>query len=101
MTGVQTCALPIYDHFIIITNEDCASLVNEQLVARFSEEILTHYNYLDRQKGYVQYSGDGGKPEQSPIISIVIGIVTPSEHEFTDIREITELAADTRRRETA
>lgn len=89
------------DHFIIITTEDCASPVKEQLVARFSEEILTHYNYLDRQKGYVQYSGDGGKPEQSPIISIVIGIVTPSEHEFTDIREITELAADTRRRETA
>lgn len=89
------------DHFIIITTEDCASPVKEQLVARFSEEILTHYNYLDRQKGYVQYSGDGGKPEQSPIISIVIGIVTPSEYEFTDIREITELAADTRRRETA
>ena len=44
---------------------------------------------------------DGGKPEQSAIISIAIGIVTPSEHEFTDIREITELAANTRRLETA
>lgn len=88
------------DHFVIITTEDCASLIREQLVERFSEEILTHYNYLDRQKGYVQYSGDGGKPEQSPVISIVIGIVTPSDHEFTDIREITELAANTRRRET-
>jgi PleD family two-component response regulator len=88
------------DHFVIITTEDCASRIREQLVERFSEEILTHYNYLDRQKGYVQYSGDGGKPEQSPVISIVIGIVTPSDHEFTDIREITELAANTRRRET-
>lgn len=88
------------DHFVIITTEDCASRIREQLVERFSEEILTHYNYLDRQKGYVQYSGDGGKPEQSPVISIVIGIVSPSDHEFTDIREITELAANTRRRET-
>lgn len=88
------------DHFVIITTEDCASRIREQLVERFSEEILTHYNYLDRQKGYVQYSGDGGKPEQSPVISIVMGIVTPSDHEFTDIREITELAANTRRRET-
>lgn len=88
------------DHFVIITTEDCASRIREQLVERFSEEILTHYNYLDRQKGYVQYSGDGGKPEQSPIISIVVGIVTPSDHEFTDIREITELAANTRRQET-
>ena len=89
------------DHFIIISTEESSSLIREQLIERFSEEILTHYNYLDRQKGYVQYSGDGGKPEQSPIISISVGIVTPSEHEFTDIREITELAANTRRLETA
>ncbi len=80
--------------------EDCSAAVREKLSVRFSEEIVTHYNYLDRQKGYVQYAGDGGAPEQSPIISMVIGVVTPSEHEFTDIREITELAADTRRRET-
>jgi len=88
------------DHFIIVTTEDCSAAVREKLSVRFSEEIVTHYNYLDRQKGYVQYAGDGGAPEQSPIISMVIGVVTPSEHEFTDIREITELAADTRRRET-
>jgi hypothetical protein len=53
---------------------------------------------LDRQKGYIQYSGDGGAPEESPVISMSVGIVSPSEHEFTDIREITELAADARRR---
>ena len=88
------------DHFIIVTTEDCSAVVRDKLSVRFSEEIVTHYNYLDRQKGYVQYAGDGGAPEQSPIISMVIGVVTPSEHEFTDIREITELAADTRRRET-
>ena len=70
------------------------------LRTRFSEEILTHYNYLDRQKGYIEYSGDGGLPTQSPIISIHVGVVSPSEHEFTDIREITEMAADARRRVT-
>jgi DNA-binding response OmpR family regulator len=89
------------DHFVIITTEESSSTIRKQLIDRFSEEILTHYNYLDRQKGYIKYSGDGGKSEQSPIISIAVGIVTPSEHEFTDIREITELAANTRRLETA
>jgi len=87
------------DHFIIITTEECSLTIKEQLFERFSEEILTHYNYLDRQKGYIQYSGDGGAPEESPVISMSIGIVSPSEHEFTDIREITELAANARRRE--
>ena len=89
------------DHFVIITTEECSSAIRENVVERFSEEILTHYNYLDRQKGYIQYSGAGEVTEQSPVISISIGIVSPTEHEFTDIREITELAADARRRQKA
>lgn len=87
------------DHFIIITTEECSAAIVENLIERFSDEIVTHYNYLDRQKGYIQYSGEGGGTEQSPVISLSIGAVSPIEHEFTDIREITELAADARRRE--
>lgn len=89
------------DHFVIITTEECSTAIRENVFERFSEEILTHYNYLDRQKGYIQYSGAGEVTEQSPVISISIGIVSPTEHEFTDIREITELAADARRRQKA
>lgn len=89
------------DHFVIITTEECSTAIMENVFERFSEEILTHYNYLDRQKGYIQYSGAGEVTEQSPVISISIGIVSPTEHEFTDIREITELAADARRRQKA
>ncbi len=89
------------DHFVIITTEECSTAIRENVIERFSEEILTHYNYLDRQKGYIQYSGAGEVTEQSPVISISIGIVSPTEHEFTDIREITELAADARRRQKA
>ncbi len=87
------------DHFIIITSEDCSAIVKDKLVERFSEEILTHYNYLDRQKGYIEFSGNGGKSKQSPVISICIGTVSPTEYDFTDIREITELAAEARRKE--
>lgn len=89
------------DHFVIITTQDCSSTIRDQLKVRFSEEILTHYHHLDRQQGYIQYSGNGGSLEKSPIISMSIGEVSPSEHGFTDIREITELAAEARRRETA
>ena len=89
------------DHFVIITTEECSTAIRENVFERFSEEILTHYNYLDRQKGYIQYSGAGEVTEQSPVISISIGVVSPAEYEFTDIREITELAADARRRQKA
>ena len=73
--------------------------MRDKFVERFYEEILTHYNYLDRQKGYIEFSGNGGKTEQSPVISISVGVVSPTEHGFTDIREITELAAEARRME--
>ena len=89
------------DHFVIITTEECSTAIRENVVERFSEEILSHYNYLDRQKGYIQYSGAGELIEQNPVISISIGVISPAEHEFTDIREITELAADARRRQKA
>jgi len=88
------------DHFVIFTTEECAPMVKENLLSRFSEEIQTHYNYLDRQKGYIEYSGNGGASRQSPIIYMKIGVVNSSNNEFTDIREITEMAADARRRET-
>lgn len=87
------------DHFIVITSDQCSNAIKTNFQERFCREILTHYNYLDRQRGYIQYSGNGGKTKESPVISMSIGVVTPSEDEFTDIREITELAADSRRRE--
>jgi PleD family two-component response regulator len=87
------------DHFIIITSDDCSAVIRDKLVERFSEEILTHYNYLDRQKGYIEFSGNGGETNQSSVISISIGVVSPAEQEFTDIREITERAAEARRQE--
>jgi CheY-like chemotaxis protein len=87
------------DHFVIFTTEEKAPVVKENLLTRFSEEILTHYNYLDRQKGFIEYSGNGGGKSKSPLISLGIGVVSSSKDEYTDIREITELAADARRRE--
>jgi DNA-binding response OmpR family regulator len=87
------------DHFIIITSNNCSYAIKKNFLERFTDEILTHYSYLDRQRGYVQYSGDGGGNQESPVISMSIGVVSPSEDGFTDIREITEMAADTRRRE--
>jgi CheY-like chemotaxis protein len=87
------------DHFVVITSEDCSAIVRDKLVERFSEEIVTHYSFLDRQKGFIEFSGNGGQTNQSPIISINVGVISPEGHGFTDIREITELAAEARRKE--
>jgi hypothetical protein len=44
-------------------------------------------------------SGPDGASAPVPLMTMTAGVVSPSQHEFADIREITELAAEARRRE--
>jgi len=85
------------DHFIVITQEDKAGTISQRLSERFSEEILTHYSFIDRQRGYIKLSGNGGTSRSYPMMSLSFGIVSPSKYQFSDIREITEIAAGVRR----
>jgi PleD family two-component response regulator len=87
------------DNFIIITNEAAAPNIRDRMKARFAEEVLSHYNFMDRQQGFVLVPGSDGQMEQTPLMSLSIGIVTPSQQSFADIREITELAAEVRRQD--
>ncbi len=84
------------DNFIVITSEDDGPEVEDQIRNRFADQVQTHYSFMDREQGYLSSGGQGGD-EKVPLMSISIGSVGPSEHEFADIREITELAAEARR----
>ena len=85
--------------FVIITDEADAAKMVEGLKARFREQVLSHYNFLDREQGFIVTTNDLGQKEQTPLMSISIGSVSPSEYPFSDIREITELAAEARRKD--
>jgi diguanylate cyclase (GGDEF)-like protein len=85
------------DNFIIITAEDKAEEVQSVLKSRFDEEVLSHYNFMDRDQGYILTASTGGETKQVPLMTLAIGSVSPSNYEFADIREITELAAEARR----
>ncbi|HEU0292637.1 MAG TPA: response regulator [Anaerolineales bacterium] len=88
------------DNFIIITTEDKASAIKARLKERFDSEVLTHYNFMDRQQGFVQAPAADGTTTKVPFMTMSVGIVT-SANSFADIREITELAAEARRQDTA
>jgi len=88
------------DNFIIITSETVAPSIKQRLKTRFAEEVLSHYNFIDRQQGYMVAPNKEGVLEKVPFMSLSIGILPSSEHNFTDIREITELAAEMRRQDT-
>ncbi len=87
------------DNFIIITTEGSSNSVRTRLKERFAEEVQTHYNFIDRQQGFVMAPGPDGQSEQFPLMTLAIGLVSPSQNSFADIREITELAAEARRQD--
>ena len=87
------------DNFVIVTKEESAEAIRTRLKARFAEEVLTHYNFMDRQQGFVMAPDENGQMVQSPLMTMAIGVVSPSTHFFADIREITELAAEERRKD--
>ena len=88
------------DNFIVITTEEKSPAIKARLKDRFDEEVLAHYNFMDRQQGFMTApSGDG--QTKIPFMTMSVGVVSPSAHSFADIREITELAAEARRQDTA
>ena len=87
------------DNFIVITTEEHAPKIHDELKQRFSEEVPTHYNFMDREQEYISIANSNGEIEKVPLMTLGIGVVSPSEYQFADIREITELAAEVRRKD--
>jgi DNA-binding response OmpR family regulator len=87
------------DNFIIVTAEEIAPAMRNRMKKRFAEEVLSHYSFMDRELGYIMTVKPDGQSEQSPLMKMAIGIVSPREYQFADIREITELAAEARRKD--
>ncbi len=84
-------------NFVLITTQDRAETIRKTLKDRFAQEVLTHYNFIDREQGYLLLTDDSGRTVKAPLMTLAVGLVSPKEHTFTDIREITELAAEARR----
>ena len=89
------------DNFIIITTSDAAPHIRQRLKERFAEEVQTHYNFIDRQQGFIQAPKADGSVEKVSFMTFSVGVVSPAQNSFADIREITELAAEARRQDAA
>lgn len=84
-------------NFILITAQDRAEAIRKTLKERFAQEVLAHYNFLDREQGYLLVTDDSGRTVKVPLMTLAVGMISPKDHTFADIREITELAAEARR----
>lgn len=87
------------DNFIIITTVEAAPLIRQKIKDRFAEEVQSHYNFIDRQQGFIQAPKAEGGFDKVGFMTFAAGTVSPDMHSFADIREITELAAEARRQD--
>jgi DNA-binding response OmpR family regulator len=89
------------NNFIIVCAEEAGPKVTAAVKERFAEQVLSHYNFMDREQGYIETSDDSGQKRKTPLMSISVGLVEGSKQQIADIREITELAAEARRKDIA
>jgi diguanylate cyclase (GGDEF)-like protein len=86
------------DDFIIISTPDASPQIKARLIQRFNEEVETFYNFKDRERGYVEVSDSDGAGRKVPLMTLAVGLIHHDTEPFADIREITEVAAEARRR---
>jgi PleD family two-component response regulator len=81
------------DNFVLVTYSDRPESLTKRLVERFSTEVQQHYSFIDRERGFMMK-----EDERVPLMMLAVGSVSNATRRFADIREITELAAESRRR---
>ena len=87
------------DNFVIVSKESASAAIRSRLKSRFEQEAVTHYNFMDREQGFILAPDEDGNMVQTPLMTLAVGLVSPATDVFSDIREITELAAEARRRD--
>jgi PleD family two-component response regulator len=81
------------DSFVVLTEETRAAAIETQLKDRFKKTAPTKYSYLDQQRGYILVRDAAGLEIRTPLISLAVIAIHSSNHNFTDVRQIIELAA--------
>jgi PleD family two-component response regulator len=80
------------DTFLLVTKSADVTGMTETLRQKFKEGVEAHYNFIHREQGGISLP-DG---TLAPLMSLSIGVATDKQG-FSDIREITEAAAELRR----
>jgi CheY-like chemotaxis protein len=84
--------------FIIITTPEATGPICKVITQRFNEESLVFYPFSMREAGKVSYQDIDGELKEANFMSLIVGVVSSEDGPFADIVQITEDAANNRRR---
>ena len=88
------------DDFVLTTTTRTAASIRQRIKERFTAEIPAHYNFVDRGRGFIEAPLPGGAADRVPLMTLSAGLITAGQQSFSDIREISEAAAEARRLDT-
>lgn len=81
------------DDFIIIAEPHRAETLCQQIVADFDQHILKFYTEKDRKNGFIKGKDRGGMPQQFPLVTVTIAIVTDDGTRFQNPLDMAKAAA--------
>lgn len=84
--------------FLLLTQIERVRILTEAVLVRFDRDTPLLYSYQDRRAGFMTIQDPGGKQRAVPLMSLSIGVITPAQGPFTDIRELSEVAAEARQK---
>jgi GGDEF domain-containing protein len=84
--------------FIVITTPEKASRICRTITQHFNEESDVFYPFPIREAGKVTYEDMDGVTHEDPLMELAVGVVSSNDGPFADIVQITEDAAENRRR---
>ncbi|MBN1429312.1 MAG: response regulator [Anaerolineae bacterium] len=86
------------DNFVVISKPGQIEKIKEAMEKRFNEEVKSHYSFIDREQGGIKIDDGYGGEKMARLMTIAVGVISSKDREFTDIREVTEAAAEARRK---
>jgi CheY-like chemotaxis protein len=84
--------------FIVITAPEAASSICQEVIRRFEGESNIFYPFRFREIGKVTFQDIDGVDREADFMTLTVGRVSSEDGPFADIMQITEDAADDRRR---
>jgi diguanylate cyclase (GGDEF)-like protein len=82
------------DDFVVVAELGHEKAVAESVIARFDAEILSAYDDVDRERGYIETLSRRGEPQRFPIVAISIGAVTTERRTFSHYAETVVVATE-------
>ena len=61
-----------HDTFLVVTGAADPAALAAEMQARFNDEVLAHYSFMDREQGFVLIRGRDGRPTPAPLMTLEV-----------------------------